>query len=180
MRCVLIIGVNRCQTAPFNPVFHVSIVVVDQEGVVGVLPSNAPWKQMPMAPPIGHHSVAHLKGWCSRSNGTRRRANDHGMFGLDGIVVRDVDSVSAVRIAANNHTTVQPTAVAWAVVFDVVSDFEGGRERVFLFSGGWRGRRRCWCGELDHAEFFQGRNHGRCNGRWVVVHHRVMNVTGHG
>ena len=79
---------------------------------------------MPMAAPIAHHTVADHKRWCSRSNGPWGRSNDHGVFGLDGIIVGDLNPVGTVWIQPRHGAAVQPTAVGRTVVFDVISDAE--------------------------------------------------------
>ncbi len=56
------------------------------------------------------------------------------MLGLDRVIVRHLDAVGAVWVQTHHGAAVQPTTVAWAVVFDMIADGERRGERVFLFS----------------------------------------------
>ena len=82
----------------FEARVHVPVVVVNEEGVVGMLLRNSARKLMPMTAPIAHHAIADHKRRCSRSNGPRGRSDDHGMLGLNDTVVGNFNPVGAVWI----------------------------------------------------------------------------------
>ena len=132
--------VQRFDANPLHVVFNITIVEVNQEGVIVVFRSDSTRVVVAVALPINQHPVSSLEGRTGRSNGAGCGTDDDGVLRLqDGVWVRDFDSVGSIVVDADNLAAVQPASVGRAVVFDVIANIERCGQRNLGVGGGAAG-----------------------------------------